>query len=339
MPKPYISATGISNPISLTFNTSHSASVSIATIECTSYSLEIGDSIDIYLGYEGDYRRVFRGYVKSTGKKVPEQIYTITAQDVLVRAVDYFLVSTNPDNPFTRHNIRAEDLIEDLLAEAHLTDYDGDSTNFTFATRQNLEVNLVSVYDYCKMVADLLTWHIYADENGTVHFYNRKPHVMIAGSPESSQPGFRADTVLKTVDDSTILTLTHTKSEKDLRNRIVVYGTEGVYASSSRSDSLDPDTQSYIDVLPGGYYKSAALATYIIDDNDMADKTADYNLKLLNRLSVELSATVIGDPDLVAREVIHIHEPILGIDSNYYIFSAEHNISNAGYTINLLMRK
>ena len=342
MPKPYMSATGITNPLTITLNTSHSASVSIATIECTSYSLEIGDYIAISLGYDGSGTKVFEGYVKSTSKKVPEQTYSITAEDVLVRAVDYFLVSTNPDNPFTRHNISAEDLVGDLLAEASLTDYDYDSTSFTFATKQNLEVNLVSAYDYCKMIADLLTWHLYADEDGTVHFINRKPHVMVAGSPEDDQPHFQADPVghnNKILDNTTILTLNHTKSEKDLRNRIVVYGTEGVYASSSRSDSYDPDVRDFVNVLPGGYYKSAALATYIIDDNDMADKTADYNLKLLNRLSVELSAVVIGDPDLLARRVVHIHEPFLDIDDDYYIFSAEHNISNAGYTTNLLMRK
>ena len=337
--KPYISANGITNPISLTLNTSHSASVSIATIDCTSYSLEIGDAITIYIGYEGDYNKVFTGYVKQTSKKVPDQTYTIVAHDKLVREVDYFIVSSNPDTPFTRRNVKAEDLVEDVLALAQLTDYDYDATSFTFGKVYDVEVNLVSSYDYCKMIADLLTWHLYADEDGTVHFINRKPHVMVAGSPEASQPGFSADSPIKTVNDSTILTLSRTLSEKDLRNRIVVYGSEGVYASSQSSNSWNPETQSYQQVLPGGYYKSAVLATYIIDSNGVADDTADYNLKLMNRLSSEISMTVVGDPDLLARRVVTINETKLGINMDYYIFSAEHTISNAGYVVNMLLRR
>lgn len=341
MTKPYISATGITTPLSLTLNTSHSASCSMATIDCVSHSLEIGDSIDVYLGYDGVGTKVFTGYVKGTDKKTPNNTYTINAYDVMTRAVDYFIVSDNPDNPFKRRNISAEDLVEDVMALASLTDYNYDPTYFTFAINADAEVNLVSSYDYSKMIADLLTWHLYADSDGTVNFVNRKPHVMVAGSPESDQPGFVADPVggIKTVNDSTILTLTHTKSEKDLRNRIVVYGSEGVFGNAQRATSFDPDTQSYVTVLPGGYHKSAVLATPIIDSDSIAEDAADYNLKLLNRLSVELSMTVIGDPDLMARSVIHVTNSMLNIDADYYIFTAEHNISNTGYTVNMLLRK
>lgn len=342
MSKPYISATGITNPVGLNLNTSHSASMTIASIECTSYNLNIGDSIDIYLGYVGDYQKVFSGYVKQITKKVPDLTYTITAYDVLTRAVDFFIVSENPDSAFTRRNIRAEDLVEDLLALAQLTDYDSDSTSFTFATRQDMQVNLVSAYDYSKMIADLLTWHLYADASGTVHFVNRKPHVMVAGSPESDQPHFNADPVghdNKIIDNTTILTLSHSKSEKDLRNRVVVYGADDVSGSASHHSSIDPDTGGYVEVLPANYYKSAVLATYIIDSDDTANDTASYNLKLLNRLSSEISMTVIGDPDLIARTVVHVHQPFLDINGDYYIFSAEHVVSNAGYTVNMLLRK
>lgn len=338
--KPYISATGITNPLGMNLNTSHSASMSIVSIECTSYNLNIGDSIDVYLGYEGNNQKVFSGYVKQVSKKVPDLTYTITAYDVLTRAVDFFIVSENPDSAFTRRNIKAEDLVEDLLSLAQLNDFHSHSTSFTFATRQEMQVNLVSVYDYCKMIADLLTWHLYADADGTVHFVNRKPHVMVGGSPESDQPHFVADTPIKTVDNSTILTLSHSKSEKDLRNRIVVYGADDVYGSASRHSSIDPDTGDYVTVLPANYYKSAVLATYIIDSDSTANNTAEYNLKLLNRLSSEVSMTVIGDPDLVARNVITINNPQLGINNyNYYIYSAEHVVSNSGYTVNMLLRK
>ncbi len=342
MPKPYMSITGVTNPLFLSLNTSHSASVSTLNVECSSYSLNIGDFITADIGYDDNHKKVFSGFVKSTGKKVPDQTYTITAMDKMVRAVDFFIVSSNPSAPFTRENIKAEDLVEDLMNEASLTDFTFDATSFRFAVHNPLEVNLVSAYDYSKMVADLLTWHLYCDEDGTVHFDNRKPHVMVAGSPESDQPGFQADPVghnNQIIGVDTILTLNHTKSEKDLRNRIVVYGTEGVYATASRATTIDPDTGGYVTVLPGGYYKSAALATWIIDDNNTAQDTADYNLKLMNRLSVELSMSVIGDPNLLARKVVHVHEPSLGVDGDYYIFTAEHNMGSDGYVTNMILRK
>src|SRR3989304_3967798 len=155
----YFDGTGIIDPISATVSMSHSGSVTNAIVNCRDHSLGIGDSIDIDLGFTDNHDRIFRGYVKQLEKKVPDNTYIVTANDVLVRALDFFIVSTNPDAPFTRNNISAEDLVEDVLALAGLTNYVGQNSSFTFATQAPAEVNLVSSYDYCKAIADLLAYH------------------------------------------------------------------------------------------------------------------------------------------------------------------------------------
>lgn len=325
----YASVTGTTNPLNISVSTNHNSAVSTAVVEATSTNLGIGDSIIIYLGYTGNYAKVFTGYVKQIERSVPNNTYIITAQDVLVRAVDFFIVSENPDEPFKRSNISAEDLITDVLELAGITSVNASPTNFVFATATELEVNLVSAYDYCKYIADFLTYHLYADENGTVRFLNRKPYVMLAGSPESSQPGFVADTSSGTITDSNILTFTYKESEQDLRNRVVVYGSPGVYAEASSSSPY----------LPAGYYKSVAFATPLIDQEIYAQRAADYNLLILNRLTRHISTTVIGNPAYLARKVFTVNESILGINADYYILIAEHNWSKAGYTTSLEMRR
>jgi hypothetical protein len=325
----YANVTGVSTPLNISVSMSHVSAVTTATIECISTTLGIGDDIEIDLGYSDNHAKIFTGYVKGIDHSIPTNTYLITAHDVLVRAIDFFVVSEDPENPFTRSNISAEDLIEDVLGLAGITGLDADPTNFVFATASEAEVNLVSAYDYCKYIADFLTYHIYADHNGTVHFLNRKPYVMVAGSPESSQPGFNADSSAGTIDDTKILTFTYKESEQDLRNRVVVYGSPGVYAEAS-------DSSPY---LPAGYYKSMAFATPLIDQNSYAQDAADYNLLLLNRLTRQISTTVIGDPSYLARRAFTMQESILSINDLYYTLIAEHSWSKSGYTVNMELRK
>lgn len=325
----YASITGLSNITSVNVSTSHASATSVATIDALSSSLNIGDSIEINLGYNTNHTKVFQGYVKQIDRKVPDNVYTITAHDVLTRAVDFFIVSTNPDTPFTRSNISAEDLVHDVLDLAGLTDFSADPTNFVFATSSEAEVNLVSAYDYCRYIADFLTYHLYADENGTVYFLNRKPYVMKAGSAESSQPGFVADVSSGTINDTMILDFTYKKSEKDLRNRVVIYGAQGVYAEAKASSPY----------LPAGFYKTVVFGTALLDHQGYAQKACDYNLIILNRLTEQISMTVIGNPSYMARKVFTIDEDILGINEDYYILMAEHAWSRSGYTVSMELRK
>ena len=329
MSKLFAAVTNTSNLDSIIVNTAHTAATSTAIINAKNTSLNLGDAIAVDLGYDTDHAQIFSGFVKQVEKRAPDNTYTITAHDVLIRAIDYFIASSNPEEPFSRRNIRAEFLVRDLLELAGLTNYIYDATFFTFAVSSVAEVNLVSSYDYCKNIADLLTWHLFADQSGFVHFENRKPHVMLAGSPESQQPGFVADTPIATITDPQILNITHMISERDLRNRVVVYGSTGIYAEASESSPY----------LPSGFYKTAVLATPLIDRQNIAQDSADYNLALFNRLTEQVSMGILGNWRYTARNVLTINESILGFNKDMYILIAEHNWSKNGYVVTMDLRR
>jgi len=326
----YADIPGVTQPISITVSTQHTQSVATASIECISTSKSIGDEINIDLGYNDDHGHIFKGFVKQIERKVPENTRVITAHDVLSRAIDYFFVPTNPDAPFRRQNITAEDLIQDVLEEAGLTDFDLDATSFTFAVTADVyaEVKLVSAYDYAHGIADLLAWHIWADENGITKFKNRKPYFMATGDPDDNQPGWTADTAITTITDSTLLDGNYTKHERDLRNRVVVVGTPGINAEASASSPY----------LPAGYFKSVALFWPILDSQSIAQNAADYNLDLLNRLSKVFNATVVGNYQLIAHKAVSVNSTKLSLIDDFYIYYAEHQWSAKGYQTTLELR-
>jgi len=325
----YGTATGISNIIAMQVSTGHSFSTSTAFVKCINPSIGIGDSIEIDLGYSTNHKKIFQGYVKTIVREVPENVYTITAKDELIRAVDFYIVPTNPEDSFKRHNISAEDLVHDILDLAGITNYTYEATSFTFATKSgnDVEVKLTSSYDFAKMIADLLAWHLWSDENGLIHFENRKPHVMTG---TSGQPGDdEADVPITTIDDSTIVQFNYGESDRDLRNRVVVHGAEGIYAEASA-------TSIY---LPEGFYKSMALVSPIIDNEGMAQSACDYNLELYNKLTVSSTVTLEGNPDLIARNVITVDEDFTGTSGDWYIYLGEHRWDQNGYICNLELRQ
>jgi hypothetical protein len=343
MPKTlYASVTSISNPTNIVVSTSHSSSTATAQIIAPNKTVNIGDNITIDLGYVGDYNRVFKGYVKNIVRAVPDDEYTIIAKDDLVRATDFFIVPTNPDDSYKWHNIKAEILIRNVLQLAGLTSFDLYNSQFTFATKagNDVEVKLVSSYDFCKVIADLLAWQFWADENGTVFFRNRKPHPM---DGTSGQVGDVADVPIAglTLTDTTAINSILTQSDRDLRNRVIVHGSTGIFAEATSAKSYNPITDAMENILPTTptqFYKSMALVSPIIDNQGMANKSVDYNLELYNRLTTSAQLQVEGNSLLLARKVVTINEAKLGLTGDWYIYQAEHQWSREGYFTNLELR-
>ena len=325
----YGTATGASNIIAMSVNESHSASNTIATIECGSFSGTIGNEIEIDMGFVSSHGKVFTGYVKSIEQTVPENIYSITCSDKLIRASDFFIVPDSPTSSFTRSNIAAEQLVEDVLGLSGITGVDSQATSFTLAVNgTEAEVKLVSSYDYSKSIADLLAWHLWADRGGTINFKNRKPYVMLG---TSGQPGDIADVPLsgKEINDSNAINIVYRVSEVDLRNKVVVWGYNGITASSSA-------TSPY---LPDGYFKTVLFSNDLVDTQDMADRVALYNREALNRPNREVTASVIGDYILQTRKTINVSlSNSVGVEEQMYIFSATHSWSSAGYEVSLVLR-
>ena len=315
--KLYASVTNTSDIYQIRFSEAHNDSAPMCIIDARTSSLDVGDSITVNIGYIGNHSQIFTGYVKSVTKNTPPTIKKISAYGEMIRAVDFFIAASNPENPFTRSNISAEDLVEDVIALAGLTNYGYDATSFTFGVKNNVEVNLTGAYDFCKMIADLLAWHLYADQNGKVWFVDRKPYVMGGDSPTA------------TIGESDIITADYLESERNLRNRVVVYGAEGIYATASASSPY----------LPAGFYKSVVASAWWIDTQSMAQLAANYNLALLNRLTKEGTIVMMGDASLQARDVVTISETNTGMSGNWYVYGIEHMWSQRGFTTTLTVRQ
>jgi phage protein D len=328
----YVTATNCSGITTATVSQNHSSATANAIILCNSFTGEIGDAISINMGYASDHGVIFSGYVKQVENSVPDNTYTITAADKMTRAVDFFIAASNPANVLKYKNITAEDLVEDLMSKAGLTSFTYDTTYFTFAPRYEFEVSLVSSYDYSKVIADTITWALWCDAAGTVHFENRKPFVMTGST---GQPGDTTDErpigqASGTITIPNTIQINYSKNERDLRNKVVVWGSDGIYAEAKEESPY----------LPDGFYKTTVAGLQsLIGDQSMAQNIADYNLNLLNRLTKTISLTMIGTHTIAARQILRVTNSLLGIDSNWYVYGCEHTIGNNGYTIGMELRQ
>jgi hypothetical protein len=325
----YCNITGVSSiyVLQVSVSSTHGASSAVASFETIGLYHTLGQHITIDLGYSTSHRQLFTGYVKSIEHSVPDGTYTITANDDLVRAADFFIVSSNPAAPLTYINITGEALVRAILELSGLSSFSLGTTYFTFGVSNEFEVQQVSSFDFAKGIASLLTWEIWCDENGVINFKNRKPFVMSGSEP---QPDWVNDSdIAYTWDDNTkVLQATYSKDENNLRNKVVVYGYNGLYASAEDGGT------------PYFKWKTAVLADAgLIDTISVAQDTADYNLHLLNRITETISATVIGDSTLMPFRTIHVDSDFLGEHASYYIFSAEHSMDRSGYTTKLELKK
>lgn len=318
MPVLYASATNTSNIISVTVSDSHTSPTATAIVIAESTSLNIGNSVTITMGYSGDTFTALVGYVKEIEQKEPEMLYTITIANVMIRAVDYFIASSDPNQPFSRQNISPERLVRDLMALAGLTSYASDTSSFTFAISIPVEVNLTPAYDYARFIGDIVGFSLYANNSGTVQFRNRRPYPM---------PG---DASVYTITSDVVLDVSLEQSDRDIRNKVIVYGSGDIAATASASSPY----------LPADYYRTVVVAAPgVIDTQGMAEQAAEFNLDLLNRLTQKLSITIIGKTGLAARDCVTVDLPELGIDSlKWYVYSIEHALSKSGYTTTLELR-
>lgn len=313
------SVTGTSGIQSIVVSDSHTSPTSTAQITAINTNLDVGDNVTIVMGYIGDVFTAFTGFVKEVELKEPEKFYTITAANVMIRAVDFFIASPSPTQPYTWRNIDAEDLIQAVLELAGLTSFDMDTTNFTFAVHNPVEVNLTPAFDYARFISDIIAFNLYADNVGTVHLANRRPYPM------------GGDVSVASFDVNNTINAVYGISDRDLRNKVIVYGTGDISATASASSPY----------LPAGFFRTVVVAAPgVIDTQSMATQAANYNLDLLNKLTFRLSLSVEGYTDIFARSCVDVNFPVLGINNEqWYIYSIEHNWSKSGYLTNLELRK
>jgi len=320
--------TGVSsgNLVQLSVNEAFNTPSRSAVLNVSGTTLDLGDSIIINIGFTGSTAKVFTGYVTNIQKSTPAYEIVVTCEDVLTKALNYFIAADDPENPITYSNIESGVYVQNILALADIDTFESTVTppTFTWATDLPAEVNLTSAWQAVNEMANMLAYHIHADRNGKVWFTKRAPYIMGGDSDD-----FQFDEAAGT----DVLSLAYRKSIEETRNRVVVYGREGIFASASQSRG---------DILySADYYKTAVIAHPLIQTQALAQTTADYNLVMYNRLTEMLQLEVEGNPSLEINKIVEVTgSTFSGIGtSDWFIYQCRHNFSPTGYTVDMTLTK
>lgn len=320
----FFSGTGMTDIRDVTITESMAQASVTAEIICISHSLDIGDEVTLDFGYV-DEHEVFitDGVVKEITWRRPEHNYLITVHDQLVKAADYFIVSDDPDAPLEVSNIEASALVGVLLNLAGITNYSGDSTIFTYAVHQPNKINLVTAWQMIETVSRVCGCITYCQSDGQVRFTNRKPYIMGGDTTEHEfTVGASGD----------IESISYLRSDEWLRNRIVVYGlnSAGVFANASAASPF----------LPGGFFKTLVVAHELIDTVEEAQRTADINLEMFNRLTETVSLSCIGIPSIHSRDIVEVTESFTGLaNDQFVVFGTQHHLGAEGYSMSLTLTR
>jgi hypothetical protein len=71
----------------------------------------------------------------------------------------------------------------------------------------------------------------------------------------------------------------------------------------------------------------------------MAEESAEYNLALLNRLTLGGTASIIGDSTIQARDCVTVNKSDIGMTGKWFVNGCEHSWSKDGYLTNLDLRQ
>lgn len=316
----YHNISGVSDLESIDVKESYNSAMSVARIECGSTSLNLGDSISFSAGFSSSYGKMFTGYVREISQSLPDYKTVLTCEDELAKATDFFMASNDPEKPFERKNILTENLIHDILDQAQITNYAYSvPLSVTWGTgSKGVQFNLTTAYQAARTIADALAWSMYADRNGQVHLADVKPY----WTAESID--FDWD-----LNDKNIFSISHERSTENLRNRVVVYGVTGVQAQASVSSAY----------LPAGFYKTSVIASSIIDNNTIAQQTADLNLTRFNRLTERLLLEIEGNYLVEPRKFATVTETYTNTSGNWFIYQVESRFDSSGFKQRLVLSK
>ena len=314
----------ITGLLSITVTEAYNSTMSQAIIECYDTSLSLGDSISFNMGYSGDSGKIFTGYVRNIDTSLPGASNRIICEDELAKATDYFIAANDPQNPLSYSNQKTEDIVQNILSQAQISSFSSNvPLEVIWGTKGSLEFNLVTAWQAADTLVGALAWHLYAGRNGTVNLINRPPYFV---------SGDTADFTWNLTSED-ILVLSHIRSTKNLRNRVVVYGKENITGIASASSPY----------LPGGFYKTAVIATQAIDSSSQANTAASNNLALMNRLTESLSLQIEGDyqiePRKFAQVVVEDTDISMDISGLWFIYQVEHRLDQSGYICNATLVK
>lgn len=269
----------------------------------------LGKTASISIGLNSA-THIFSGTIGEIGYTRLPGVSSVVVSNILDRAQKHYIVTSSLEEPWTRNNISAQDLVRDLLQLAGITNYVGWTSSFTFGVTSPVEFNLLSSLDAITQINNILATNIYAIGD-TVYWDQIQP-----------VPG----TSVKTY--SSFVSVNYTYGTTDLRNKVVVFGKPPIYAEASAESPH----------LPPGFYQTAIVSSELINEQSMADQSVVYNLNLYNKLTEELRVEIEGDPTINVRDTVTIANTGIGADGDWFVYSVKHAFAETFLTTLFLRR-
>lgn len=215
--------------------------------------IALNDTVFVSLGTADSNGKVFTGIIKNISKEYPPGRVSIDCEDVLVRAMDAYLIPYPTAYELTSRvgGYASELLVADILQGAFLADtnlgtggaatpytryyYNTSSFNFavgTDSTTPGYVAEKMSRYDACKQIGDLIDFRLWADFNGALHF-KRRPHYASPLSPTNDYvPGPNITSQVPSFlrfsqANGNLLSVKYSVSTEQMRNQILVEGVDG----------------------------------------------------------------------------------------------------------------
>ena len=292
---------------------------------------DVGDTVTARIIRQGNTSTVFYGNVKAVTRRRPENIYEYACQDVLARAVEYyFSPETSLDNAYEVKNIDHITLVKNILSFATLTNFVSDwpaynkytaenTATFQFATGEKaVEIKIAAAWDVIGWICEITGSHVWADATGKVHLGLVWDEV--APSGETIYGAFT------TGDTGNMKSVEYVRSDENLRNRMVIYGSGGITYETHASSPW---------VVDPAFYKTGIISYDFIDTQEMAQVTGDINLHRLNKLTESCVIEALGDPSIDTSQVVTVTDSKCGLSGSWFLAQCKHTVSNSGYTMRM----
>jgi hypothetical protein len=310
---------GSANVLSLEIIEDFNAACTRFSVVTNSTGFSVNDQATILMGYDGDIGTMMTdGYVDSITAERPPGTYRIEGRDKLKKAVDYFIVTATTDpeefwNPRLDYgHVTPYAIVNDILNKAGLASALGSSPGWELGNdTDGAPFQLVSAWDAIMQICGIGVWKVWCAPNGTLYF----DQVLIESLGASSD-------IWTTGTGEKLLSINYSVSDEDLRNKIVVIGSNGDYIATASAVS---------EYLPPGFYKTAVISTDLIGSDAQASASASANLTRWNKLTKKVTFECEGDPNRHVQDIVTVTESFTGLDGSWFIYDITHTIDENGY--------
>lgn len=271
-------------------------------------TLEPGDIIVLREGgiKKGTY------YVSVVNDSIPDGMISASCQDGSKKLTDYFIAeSYTVDYPsYSRA------WIEQFLSEAQV-DYSFNTASVGNLLSNNTSLGLATAYDQIVPLLQMNGWYIYFDADNTAIIGKLTKNV---------------GDISETLNKDDILDIKVSKSDKMLRNRVVVWGNADPTTSSWVYSDMSTHTKWNYD---RNDYRTAVISNSNIPNTATANNLAKQALTEFAQITIEKDINCHGDRDIKLGEFVFVKSNVYkGIGLVTTIGSS---LSKDGFTTNIIL--